>query len=70
MEDNPKVDLCFSVTGKNVPVDHGFDLYRRLYIRYAKPTLYLNCGLRLICLKVSTRNYLSTPSIKVSVLRS
>jgi CRISPR-associated protein Cas6 len=27
MEDNPKVDLCFSVTGRNIPVDHGFDLY-------------------------------------------
>ncbi len=27
MENNPKVDLCFSVTGRNIPVDHGFDLY-------------------------------------------
>ena len=27
MENTPKVDLCFSVTGKNIPVDHGFDLY-------------------------------------------
>ena len=27
MEDNPKVDLCFSVAGKYIPVDHGFDLY-------------------------------------------
>ena len=27
MDNNPKVDLCFSVTGRNIPVDHGFDLY-------------------------------------------
>jgi CRISPR-associated protein Cas6 len=27
MEDNPKVDLCFSITGRNIPVDHGYDLY-------------------------------------------
>ena len=27
MENDPKVDLCFSIRGKTVPVDHGFDLY-------------------------------------------
>jgi CRISPR-associated protein Cas6 len=27
MENNPKVDLCFLVTGRNITVDHGFDLY-------------------------------------------
>ena len=27
MQDDPKVDLCFSIRGKTVPVDHGFDLY-------------------------------------------
>jgi CRISPR-associated protein Cas6 len=27
MENTPKVDLCFSITGKTVSVDHGFDLY-------------------------------------------
>ena len=27
MEDIPKVDLCFSITGKAISVDHGFELY-------------------------------------------
>lgn len=27
MEWEPKVDLCFQVTGKTLPVDHGFALY-------------------------------------------
>jgi CRISPR-associated protein Cas6 len=27
METIPKVDLCFSIRGKTIPVDHGFDLY-------------------------------------------
>jgi len=27
MENEPKVDLSFSVTGRTIPVDHGFDLY-------------------------------------------
>jgi len=27
MDNDPKVDLCFSIRGKTVPVDHGFDLY-------------------------------------------
>ena len=27
MENDPKVDLCFSIRGKTIPVDHGFDLY-------------------------------------------
>jgi CRISPR-associated protein Cas6 len=27
MEKEPKVDLCFSITGKTIPVDHGFELY-------------------------------------------
>jgi CRISPR-associated protein Cas6 len=27
MDYDPKVDLCFGIRGKTVPVDHGFDLY-------------------------------------------
>ena len=27
MENDPKVDLCFNIRGKTVPVDHGFDLF-------------------------------------------
>ena len=27
MENDPKVDLCFLITGRTIPVDHGFDLY-------------------------------------------
>jgi CRISPR-associated protein Cas6 len=27
MEKDIKVDLCFSITGRTIPVDHGFDLY-------------------------------------------
>jgi CRISPR-associated protein Cas6 len=27
MDNDPKVDLCFSIRGETVPVDHGFDLY-------------------------------------------
>jgi len=27
MENDPKVDLCFLITGWTIPVDHGFDLY-------------------------------------------
>jgi len=27
MQNELKVDLCFSVTGRTIPVDHGFDLY-------------------------------------------
>jgi hypothetical protein len=27
MENEPKVDLSFSITGRTIPVDHGFDLY-------------------------------------------
>ena len=37
----------------------------KLYIRYAQPTLWLDCGFRLICLKVSTRNYVSIPSTRL-----
>ena len=27
MENDPKVDLCFLITGRTIPVDQGFDLY-------------------------------------------
>ena len=27
MKNDPKVDLCFGIRGKTLPVDHGFDLY-------------------------------------------
>lgn len=27
MDNELKVDLCFSITGRTIPVDHGFDLY-------------------------------------------
>ncbi|MBW2004212.1 MAG: hypothetical protein JRI72_06290 [Deltaproteobacteria bacterium] len=27
MQSNPKVDLCFQVSGKTIPVDHGFALH-------------------------------------------
>ena len=27
MENDPKVDLCFLITGKIIPVDHGYNLY-------------------------------------------
>jgi hypothetical protein len=27
MENDLKVDLCFSITGRAIPVDYGFDLY-------------------------------------------
>jgi CRISPR-associated protein Cas6 len=30
MDDKPKIDLCFHIVGKAIPVDHGFALYSSL----------------------------------------
>ena len=44
MEDTPKVDLCFSITGKAIPVDHGFELYSA--ISMIIPEFHQNCNRR------------------------
>jgi CRISPR-associated protein Cas6 len=48
MKNDPKVDLCFRIRGKTVPVDHGFDLYS--CISRLLPSFHeaQNVGLKLI----------------------
>ncbi|MGO9690783.1 MAG: type I-MYXAN CRISPR-associated protein Cas6/Cmx6 [Syntrophobacteraceae bacterium] len=48
MEFDPRVDLCFQITGKTLPVDHGFALYGA--INHALPCIHEDreIGLKLI----------------------
>jgi hypothetical protein len=48
MNKESKVDLCFFITGRTIPVDHGYDLYSSISKEIPKYHGHQDIGLKLI----------------------